>query len=104
MKIYVGNLPYSATEDGLQAAFGEHGDVEEVNIPADRNTGRSRGFGFVTMPNDEEAKAAIAALNETELDGRAIRVSEARPRSDDRGHGGGGRGGRGGGGGGGRRW
>jgi len=98
MKIYVGNLPYSMTEDALQAAFAEHGDVEEVTIPADRNTGRSRGFGFVTMPDEDEAKAAIAAMNDSELDGRNIRVSEARERSDDRG------GGRGRGGGGERRW
>jgi len=88
MKIYVGNLPYSITEGSLQAVFAEHGDVEEVTIPADRNTGRSRGFGFVTMPNDDQAKAAIEALNGMDLDGRAIRVSEARARSDDRGRGG----------------
>ena len=94
MKIYVGNLPYSITEDALQAIFAEHGAVEEVSIPTDRDTGRPRGFGFVTMPDDAEAKAAIEAINGTDLDGRAIRASEARAKSEDGGRGGGG----------GRRW
>lgn len=82
MKIYVGNLSYSTTEDSLRSAFAEFGAVEEVAVITDRDTGRPRGFGFVTMTNDEEAKAAIEALNEKELDGRALRVNEARPRRD----------------------
>ena len=104
MKIYVGNLSYSVTQDALQALFAAHGDVEEVHIPTDRNSGRPRGFAFVTMPSSDEAQAAIAALNGTDLEGRAMNVSEARPRRDTGygGGGGGGRGGRGGGGGGGR--
>ena len=106
MKIYVGNLNYDTTEDALQTLFAQHGEVEEVHMPADRATGRPRGFAFITMPNAEQAQAAIAALNGSDLDGRALNVSEARPRSEGggggRGGGGGGRG-RGGGGGGGRR-
>jgi len=82
VKIYVGNLSYSTTEDSLRSAFAEFGAVEEVAVITDRDTGRPRGFGFVTMTNDEEAKAAIEALNEKELDGRALRVNEARPRRD----------------------
>ena len=82
MKIYVGNLSYNTTEEGLRSAFAEYGAVEEVAVITDRDTGRSRGFGFVTMPNDEEANAAIAALNGTDLDGRAVKVNEARPRGE----------------------
>jgi len=82
MKIYVGNLSFSSTEDGVRAAFETHGEVSEVNLISDRETGRPRGFGFVEMPNPEEAQAAMAALNETDLDGRTIRVNEARPRED----------------------
>jgi cold-inducible RNA-binding protein len=82
MKIYVGNMAYSTTEDGLREKFGEFGEVEEVAIITDRDTGRPRGFGFVTMPNDEEANAAIEALNGQDLDGRALKVNEARPRRD----------------------
>lgn len=88
MKIYVGNLSYSTNESRLREKFAEHGVVEEVALPTDRETGRPRGFGFVTMPNTDEANAAIEALNDTELDGRTIKVNEARPRRDD---GGGGR-------------
>ena len=111
MKIYVGNLPYSITEDQLIAEFEAVGQVEEVAVISDRDTGRPRGFAFVTMPNDEEARAAIEKLNGTEMEGRSLVVNEAKPRADrgPRGGGGGGGGrGRGGGGGGGggrdRRW
>ena len=96
MKLYVGNLSFSTTEETLQAEFGAHGQVEEVAVITDRDTGRPRGFAFVSMNNDNEARAAIEALNGTEVDGRTITVNEARPKSN----GGGGGGGRGGGGGG----
>jgi len=103
MKLYVGNLSFSTTEETLQAEFGAHGQVEEVAVITDRDTGRPRGFAFVSMSNDGEARAAIEALNGREVDGRTITVNEARPKSE--GGGGGGRGGgggyRGGGGGGG---
>jgi len=102
MRIYVGNLSYATNEDGLTELFSEHGTVDEAKIVTDRETGRSRGFGFVTMNNDDEAQAAINALNGSDLEGRALTVNEARPRAE--GGGGGGRGGRGGRGGGGRRW
>ena len=81
MKIYVGNLSYSTTEDTLNAEFGAHGQVEEVAVITDRETGRPRGFAFVTMNNNEEAQTAIDALNGTDLDGRTIVVNEARPKS-----------------------
>jgi RNA recognition motif-containing protein len=107
MKLYVGNRSFSTTEETLQAEFGAHGQVEEVAVITDRDTGRPRGFAFVSMQNDNEARAAIEALNGTEIDGRTITVNEARPKSNG-GGGGGGRGGpRGGGGGGrggGKRW
>lgn len=104
MKIYVGNLSFSATEDDVREAFEEHGNVASVNLITDRETGRSRGFAFVEMPDGGEAKAAIGALNLKNIGDRAITVNEARPR-EDRSRGGGGY--RGGGGGGGRgrgRW
>lgn len=101
-KLYVGNLPYSITESTLEALFSEHGSVDSVQIIMDRDTGRSKGFGFVEMTNDSEAQAAIDALNDKEVDGRNLNVNEARPKTDRGGGGGGGRGGRGGGGGGGR--
>ena len=82
MKIYVGNLSFSTTREQLREKFAEHGEVEEVTVVADRDTGRARGFGFVTMPNSEQAKAAIQALNSMELDGRALKVNEAQPRGD----------------------
>jgi len=106
VKIYVGNLSYDTTEDTLRDLFGQHGEVEEVAIVTDRATGRPRGFGFVTMPNANEAQAAIGALNGADLEGRSLNVNEARPRATGGrrgGGGGGGRGGFGGGGGGGRR-
>ena len=110
MKIYVGNLNYNTMEDTLRNLFAEHGAVEEVHIPTDRDSGRPRGFAFVTMPNQNEGQAAIAAVNGQELDGRVLNVNEARPKTGGGGGGGyggggGGRGGsRGGGGGGSRRW
>ena len=98
MKIYVGNMSYDTTEEGLEQLFSNYGQVDEVAVITDRDTGRPRGFAFVTMANDDEARQAIEALNNTEFEGRTLNVNEARPR-EDRG-GGGGRGGRGGGGGG----
>jgi len=82
MNIFVGNLSYSASEQNIRDMFEEHGVVDSVSIITDRYTGRSRGFGFVEMPNDDEAKAAIAAINGTDLDGRTLNVNEARPKSD----------------------
>ena len=103
-KIYVGNLPFTTSEADLTALFGQHGTVQSAEIIQDRDTGRSKGFGFVQMGSDEEAQAAIAALNGQEHDGRALTVNEAKPREDrGGGGGGGGRGGFGGGGGGGGR-
>jgi len=90
MNIYVGNLDWGVTEDELKTAFGEFGQVESAKIITDRYSGKSRGFGFVEMPDDEEAKAAISALNSKDLKGRAIKVNEAKPRRDDRGGFGGG--------------
>ena len=90
MRIYVGNLSFGTTEDQLRDTFGAHGDVAEVVIVTDRDTGRSRGFGFVTLDDDGAAHAAIEALNGTELDGRTLTVNEARPRESRRGGGGGG--------------
>jgi len=97
-KLYVGNLPYSITGDELNQLFGQHGTVESADVVMDTATGRSKGFGFVQMASDEEAKAAIAALNGKDYNGRPLTVDEARPRKEG-GGGGGGRGGYGGGGG-----
>jgi RNA recognition motif-containing protein len=100
--IYVGNLVWDATADDLLALFQEHGHVARAQVITDRETGRSRGFGFVEMDNDEEAQKAIDALNGTPFKGRALTVNEARPREERGGGGGyGGGGGRRGGGGGG---
>jgi RNA recognition motif-containing protein len=105
-KLYVGNLPFSATEQGLQSKFGAIGAVESAKIIMDRETGRSKGFGFVEMADDAAADNAINSLNGADFDGRAMIVSEARPQAPREGGGGGGRGfgggggGRGGGGGG----
>ncbi len=93
MNIYVGNLSHEVTEEELRKAFEAFGQVESVAIIKDKFTGESRGFGFVEMPAKAEAEAAIAGLNETELNGRALNVNEARPR-EDRGRGGGRGGGR----------
>ena len=80
MNLYVGNLPYSVTEDELREAFVAFGEVSSVNIIIDRMTGQSKGFGFVEMPNNSEADEAIKSLNETSLKGRNIKVNQARPR------------------------
>ncbi len=88
VKIYVGNISFDTGEDTLRSAFAEHGSVDEVAVITDRDTGRPRGFAFVTMGNDTEAQTAITALNGKELDGRTLNVSESRPRE---GGGGGGR-------------
>ena len=106
-KLYVGNLSYNVNSSDLEQLFSQHGQVQSAEVIADRDTGRSKGFGFVQMGSDEEAQAAIAALNGQQSDGRALTVNEAKPREDrprsGGGGGGGGRGGYGGGGGGGGR-
>jgi RNA recognition motif-containing protein len=81
-KLFVGNLSFNTTENDLQDAFAAHGTVIEANLMTDRSSGRSRGFGFVTMGSAEEAKAAIDALNGAPLDGRNVTVNEARPREE----------------------
>ena len=81
-RIYIGNLSFDTTEDSLNDLFGQHGQVQGVSIIMDRMTGRSRGFGFIEMADDNEAKAAMEAINGHELDGRALRVNEARERAD----------------------
>ena len=106
MKIYIGNMSFDTTEESVRQAFETYGEITSVNLIADRDTGRPKGFGFVEMANDEQAKAAIAGLNGTDMGGRTVNVNEARPRPEG---GGGGRGGyrggnRGGGGGRGRSW
>ena len=103
-KLYVGNLPYSVGDGELEQLFSAHGTVQSAQVIMDRDTGRSKGFGFVEMGSDQEAQAAIQALNGKDVDGRALTVNEARPKTDGGGRGGGGGGyggGRGGGGGGG---
>jgi RNA recognition motif-containing protein len=107
MKLYIGNLPFSATDADLREVFGAHGTVTDAIVMMDRVTGRSRGFGFVTMGSPEEGKAAIAAMSGADMGGRNLTVNEARPMEDrpprrEGGYGGGGGGGgyRGGGGGG----
>lgn len=82
MNIYVGNLPYSTTEDELRTAFGEFGEVSSVNVITDKFTGQSKGFGFVEMPDNADADAAIKGLNDTLMGNRSIKVSQARPRAD----------------------
>lgn len=84
MRIYVGNLSYQTTEEGLRNLFGQHGTVEDVAIITDRETGRSRGFGFVTMGDEEGGNAAIRALDGTDYEGRRLNVNQARPREDRR--------------------
>ncbi len=95
-KIYVGNLPYSIGDNELQGMFEPHGSVQSAQVIVDRDSGRSKGFGFVEMSNDDEASAAIEALNGEDMGGRPLTVNEARPRTER--SGGGGRGGFGGGG------
>jgi len=106
-KLYVGNLAYSVRDESLQSAFGQFGTVTSAKVMMDRETGRSKGFGFVEMGSDAEAQAAINGMNGQPLEGRPVVVNEARPREDRPGGGfgggGGGRGGYGGGGGGGSR-
>ena len=101
MRIYVGNLAYETSENELRVAFEAHGDVQEVTVVRDRETGRSRGFGFVEMPQSAEAEAAISDLNGKDIGGRRLTVNEARARQQRGSGGGGGGGGFGGGGGGG---
>ena len=103
MNIYVGNLSYQVSEEDLRVAFEPFGQVESVNIIKDKYSGQSKGFGFVEMSSEEEARSAISELNGKELNGRTLNVNEARPRSE-RGRGGGRRGGGGGRRGGGRRF
>jgi RNA recognition motif-containing protein len=90
MNIYAGNLPWGLSEEDLREAFEAFGEVVSVKIIKDKFTGRSRGFGFVEMPNQEEGESAISALNGKDLKGREIVVNQARPRRDDRGGEGGG--------------
>ena len=82
MNIYVGNLPYTSNEEDLRRVFGEHGIVSNAHVIMDRDTGRSKGFGFVEMDNDDEARSAIEQLDGSSLDGRNIKVNEARPREE----------------------
>jgi cold-inducible RNA-binding protein len=95
MKLYVGSLSFETTENDLQDLFEQHGQVSEVRLMMDRMTGKSRGFAFITMNDDTQAKAAMSATNGKELNGRALNVNEARPREERGGGGGGGGGGRG---------
>jgi len=104
MKLYVGNLSFSTTDGELREAFSSFGNVESASIINDRETGRSKGFGFIEMKNDDEAKAAIAGLNGTQLGDRTLKVNEARPKEDRPARGGGFGGGFGGGRSGGNRW
>jgi RNA recognition motif-containing protein len=101
-KLYVGNLPYSVADSDLEQLFHQFGTVQSAQVIMDRDTGRSKGFGFVEMGSDQEAQAAITGMNGKEIDGRSLTVNEARPKEGG-GGGGGGRGGYGGGGGGGGR-
>ena len=103
-KLYVGGLPFAVSDRRLEEIFSAHGTVESARVITDRMTGRSRGFGFVEMSSEEEAEAAIASLNGTEVDGRTLTFNEARERAPRPGGGGGGRGFGGGGGGGRNRW
>lgn len=105
-KLYCGNLSYNVTSADLEQLFGQFGSVKSAEVINDRDTGRSKGFGFVEMGSDQEAQAAIDGVNGTEHDGRTLTVNEARPKTERSGGGGGGRGGYGGGrgGGGGKRW
>ncbi|MBN1555772.1 MAG: RNA-binding protein [Phycisphaerae bacterium] len=81
MNIYVGNLPYNTTDSDLEQIFAAHGSVDRAKVIIDRNTGRSRGFGFVEMNDDNEGRAAIEAMNGQDMGGRALNVNEARPRT-----------------------
>ena len=96
MKMYVGNLSFDTTQQDLESIFSEHGTVTDVHVPTDRESGRPRGFAFVTMDTKDAMNSAVGALDGTDVGGRTIKVNEAKPRED--------RGGGGGGGGGGRRY
>jgi RNA recognition motif-containing protein len=98
MNIYVSNLSYGTTNESLQELFAEYGEVSSANVITDRDTGRSRGFGFVEMPNEEEGQKSIDELNDTDFEGKTITVNVARPRTERTGGGGGGGYNRGGGG------
>ena len=100
-KLYVGNLTYDMSSSDLEQLLGAYGKVQSAEVISDRTTGRSKGFGFVEMSSDEEAQAAISGMNDKNIDGRNLKVNEARPPESRGGGGGGGRGGRGGYGGGG---
>ena len=91
MNIYVGNLAYSITEDDLREAFATYGEISSVSLITDKFSGESKGFGFVEMPNNSEADAAIKGLNETPMKGRNVKVNQAKPRGDRPPRGGGGR-------------
>ncbi len=86
-KLYVGNLSFDTQENDLRELFAQHGEVVSANVVTDRDTGRSRGFGFVEMSSEEEARNAENALNGQEVDGRQLKVNEAKPRNDNRGGG-----------------
>ena len=88
MKLYVGNLPFQTTASEISEVFSQHGEVSDVTVITDRDTGRSRGFGFVEMKDDNAAREAIKALDGKDMGGRALKVNEARPKSDNRGGGG----------------
>ena len=83
MKIYVGNLPFSIDEDKLKELFSSYGEIEEVSVIKDKFSGRSKGFGFVTFKNDEDAKKAISEMNEKEVEGRSLKVNESKPIDPD---------------------
>jgi RNA recognition motif-containing protein len=102
--LYVGNLGYGVTDDQLRTMFDPYGSVQTAQVITDRDTGRSKGFGFVEMASDQEAQAAISGMHGQMADGRALTVNEAKPKESRGGSGGGGSGGRGFGGGGGRRY
>ena len=82
MNIYIGNLPYTISEDELRDLFATHGEVTSANIIMDRDSGRSKGFGFIEMPEKDQGEAAINAINQTDVQGRSVRVNEARPRPE----------------------
>ena len=84
MKVYVGNLPFSVSEDKLKELFSAYGEIEETSVIKDKFSGRSKGFGFVTFKNDEDAKKAISELNEKDVEGRNLKVNEAKPMDPDR--------------------
>jgi len=84
MNIYVGNMSYDITDDDLRQAFEAYGEVDSASVIKDKYSGQSKGFGFVEMPDDQAALAAIEALNETEMKGRTVKVNKAKPRSDNR--------------------